>query len=84
MSNDLKLVDHPVFPHSVKNVVAPNGVLVCQLEVLEDGYWYANFSDVNRGVIASWGLNRIAALLDQLNKPWNDQITDYFNSQEQK
>jgi hypothetical protein len=58
-----------------------NNVSCGTFEVKEDGYWdwYPNLS--HTGYIPSWFLHAIANKLDELNKPWDDEINKYFNNE---
>ena len=45
-----------------------------------DGYFYLVFKNPTDGTWASWVLRAISDLLDELNKPWDDHITEYFKN----
>jgi len=45
----------------------------------DDGYFY--YDDTGRhGLSAAYSLRMIADLLDEVNKPWDDQINEYFKN----
>lgn len=43
------------------------------LEPKEDGYWDW-YPDLKPGYIPSWVLRAIADKLDEINKPWDEQV----------
>ena len=46
-----------------------------------DGYFYWWDNKENYGCISSYSLRCIVELLEELNKPWDDKINKYFESQ---
>ena len=59
------------------NVLTLNDHLVGELIMDVDGYYY--FWPSNDGCWPSHIMRSIANKLDEINKPWNDQINDYFS-----
>ena len=55
------------------DVIFYNGVNIGTFEMLEDGY-YHYWPTQRGGCWASYAMRAIADKLDELNKPWNDQI----------
>ena len=65
------------------NVLTPNDHLVGELIMDVDGYFYfwQNRSD---GCWSSHIMRSIANKLDDINKPWNDEINDFFSKENSK
>lgn len=65
------------------NVLTPNDHLVGELIMDVDGYFYfwPNRSD---GLWSSHIMRSIANKLDDINKPWNDEINDFFSKENSK
>jgi len=65
------------------NVLTPNDHLVGELIMDVDGYFYfwQNHSD---GCWSSHIMRSIANKLDDINKPWNDEINDFFSKENSK
>ena len=59
------------------NVLTLNDHLVGELIMDVDGYYY--FWPSNDGCWPSHIMRSVANKLDEINKPWNDQINDYFS-----
>lgn len=51
------------------------------LVTLEDGfvYWWPRDYKYTQGCFSAHTLREIANQLDELNREWDQQITDYFN-----
>ena len=53
------------------------------LELIHDvnGYWYVGFPPLinNNGTLPSHILRELADYLDEINKPWVDEINNYFD-----
>lgn len=47
-----------------------------------DGYFYFFSKEDTRGGWVSWQLRMLSEKLDELNKPWDDQINEYFKGDE--
>lgn len=48
-----------------------------------DGYYY--FEDIpNSGNWSSYALRQIADKLDEINKPYDDKVTEYFEDEKRK
>lgn len=45
-----------------------------------DGFYQYQFPKENTGVWSAWVLREIANILDALNKPYEEQIEEYFKS----
>ena len=58
-------------------VLTLNNMLVGSLIMDVDGYFY--FWPSNDGCWPSHIMHSIANKLDEINKPWNDEINDYFD-----
>ena len=58
------------------HVLTPNNHLVGELIMDVDGYFY--FWPSNDGCWPSHIMRSIANKLDDINKPWNDAVTEYF------
>ena len=58
------------------NVLTPNNKVVGYLIVDVDGYFY--FWPSNEGCWSAHMMRTIANKLDEVNKKWDDQITEYF------
>ena len=57
-----------------------NGKLIGHVMRFEDGYYaFMNLAGLN-GSWSSYDLRMIADLLDDLNKPWDSQVKEYFDS----
>lgn len=46
-----------------------------------DGYYYWWDNRELMGCTAAWTLRAIADILDEINKPWDDQINEYFETE---
>lgn len=66
------LKDHPALSCTKIVVKATNhSHEICELDQLEDGFWYAHFYEGSHtSVWDSWLLREIADHIDQLNRPW--------------
>lgn len=49
-----------------------------------DGYFYFIFKKPMDGTWSPWVLRAIADMLDEMNKPWDDQINEYFKAEKAK
>ncbi len=47
-----------------------------------DGYYYFDFVTAPNGLWTSYSLRMIADLLEEMNKPYEGEIKEYFNSKE--
>ncbi len=61
------------------NVLNPSDYLVGELIMDVDGYFY--FWPSNDGCWSSHIMRSIANKLDDINKQWNDNITEYFDKE---
>lgn len=61
------------------HVLTPNNHLVGELIMDVDGYFY--FWPSNDGCWSSHIMRSIANKLDDINKPWNDEVTEYFEKE---
>ena len=57
-----------------------NGKLIGQVMRFEDGYYSFLGLDGYQGSWSSYDLRVIADLLDDLNKPWDNQVKEYFGN----
>ena len=57
-----------------------NGKLIGQVMRFEDGYYSFMNLDGYQGSWSSYDLRVIPDLLDDLNKPWDNQVKEYFNN----
>ena len=46
-----------------------------------DGYYHVDFNTGSNGTLSPYALREIADALDVVNKPWDDHIKAYFESQ---
>lgn len=56
------------------------GRLANDIIVGDDGY-YIFWPTSGAGAFEAWNLRLVADILDELNKPWDNQINEYFNEQ---
>lgn len=54
-----------------------NGIKLGEILPKEDGY-FDFWPDLNGGYWPSYMLRTIADKIDELNKPWNDEVNKYF------
>ena len=71
--------------HVIKHDDGKEGVyygtkLIGYVMRFEDGYYSFNFNRKNNGWWSSYNLRDIAGLLDDLNKPWDNQVKEYFDN----
>ena len=59
-----------------------NGVKSVDLIRFEDGFWY--YLSEQDGATSSYCLREIADILDQMNKPYEDEMNAYFDREESK
>lgn len=59
-------------------VVHKNGVTLGDLCKLEDGFYYWWPDNTRTGCYESYVIREIADKLDELNKPWSNEIDEYF------
>ena len=66
--------------------VFDNGVILGDIYMEVDGFFvFWPNEDVNKkGYWESWVFREIADKLDEMNKPWKEEIDRYFNEQENK
>lgn len=62
------------------SVLNNNGDLIGEFILDDDGYYYFYIPNVQTGIWASHVLREVADKLDELNKPWDDNINDYFKA----
>ena len=55
-----------------------NGVKLGEILMAEDGYYVFFSDDSKRGFWEAYILRQIADRLDEINKPWDDQVKQYF------
>ena len=60
------------------DVIFENGIKLGELLMDCDGYFYFWFERCD-GSWESWVLRIICDKMDEINKPWNDEIYKYFN-----
>lgn len=53
------------------------------IEKDNDGYYYW-WPKVGHGAWPSWALTAIATLLDEMNKPWDDEINVAFEADKER
>ena len=46
-----------------------------------DGYFYFWYNKELTGFTQAWVLRAIADLLDEINKPWDEKINEYFEAE---
>lgn len=49
-----------------------------------DGFYYFWEDSQLTGCWGAWGLRKIADLLDEVNKPYRDEINEYFKNEKDK
>lgn len=51
----------------------------------DDGFYYYDplCQEGESGLWAAWWMRQIADKLDELNKPWDDHINEYFKNQKE-
>ena len=64
------------------NVIYENGLQIGEFLMKEDGY-FDFWPKLGGGYWPSYLLRDLANHLDVLNKPWDDEIKNYFNRQEE-
>lgn len=65
------------------NVYYKNQKLLGYFRLDIDGYYY--FEDIpNSGNWSSYALRQIADKLDEINKPYDDKVTEYFEDEKRK
>lgn len=60
------------------NVIYKNGIQIGEFLMKEDGY-FDFWPKLGGGYWPSYLLRELADQLDVINKPWEDDIRDYFN-----
>lgn len=56
-----------------------NNILIGDLVVNDDGFWVLFFSNERKGYFESYALRLIADKMEEMNKPWQDNINEYFS-----
>ncbi|HNR55116.1 MAG TPA: hypothetical protein PKJ19_08120 [Flavobacteriales bacterium] len=56
------------------SVTSPNGKTIGHLHQLDDGFFYFFPEGLRGGAWDAWWMREIADKLDELNKPWVEQI----------
>jgi hypothetical protein len=73
-----KLISLKDASEGCKDVFAYNGVDIGQLIVGDDGFWVYWPDSKRQGFWASHMMRALADAMDELNKPWEDEINKYF------
>jgi hypothetical protein len=45
-----------------------------------DGYYYFDYVTVQNGLWTSYSLRMVADLLEEMNKPYDDKVKEYFKT----
>lgn len=74
----MSLVDFRKAPHWI-DVHFSNGVYLGELSIADDGF-YVFWPDTKGGYWDQMVLSEIVAKLEELNKPWQEEIDRYFST----
>ena len=77
MTEDLTIAGLPERPKYRRPLSAGDkAVELGDIDPLDDGYLY--YWPRSGGALSAYDLRSIANKLDELNKPWDDQVQEYF------
>ena len=75
---DKKLTTYRINNHHHKVLYGEKHIGYFIMDV--DGYFYFDHITTNEGFWTSYSLRMIADLLDEMNKPYDDRLKDYFKN----
>ncbi len=77
---ELKVID--IEDRASKKLLTENGKEIGLLYLDVDGYYY--YEPAGTGGYSSYHLREIASVLDDINKPYQDQLDEYFKTRRRK
>lgn len=65
-------------------VFTDNGIEIGSFQLDIDGFYYFYDNSELTGCWGAWELRKIADLLDEVNKPYNDELNEYFKNEKDR